>query len=532
MDSLKDPILAGTVGMSYQPIAKVLSVLTTLLVVCLYDYLTSVVSKINLFYVVASSFGMIFFVMASYLADPNYGLENQNRNPNRYLGWCCFFAIEAYGSLMVALFWSFTNSIMDIEQAKGAYGLIISVAQFGAIAGSTMATHSRLLGVPKLFLLSAISVLSITILLKVYSIVFRDDKTVIKSRLRIRSSSETHINLSPQNVESLSLVNRIVKWISQTWSQVFGGFYEGLSMIVKYPYVFYILGVASADEIILTLLDYQFKLLGEASSKGIHVVPPSISDITDSELMAEMLTETVNSLDSTVAVLNTPPTSSSADSDRFVNLLGQFGQLTNILSFIVSFFGFSYLVHRIGVRRSLMILPVFLFIAVIVTNLVNNMWVMFVFVSISKSLIFSLHDPVKEILYMPTSDAIKYKAAAWIDVFGCRFAKAIGSFIANFANGDVQVLRRYSEIPCIVVAIVFMAFAYKSGVEYDYLTEHDITVGNEDDDAKLVHGDAFASIPMSSVIVDEFGNRIPVQGKSVQDDPPLFNDDAWEVSDK
>jgi len=28
-------------------------------------------------------------------------------------------SIEAYGSLMVALFWSFTNSIMDLEQAKG-----------------------------------------------------------------------------------------------------------------------------------------------------------------------------------------------------------------------------------------------------------------------------------------------------------------------------------------------------------------------------------------------------------------------------
>lgn len=48
--------------------------------------------------------------------------------PNRYIGWVCYFSVEAYGSLMVAIFWSFTNSIMDLEQAKGTdntYAIII-----------------------------------------------------------------------------------------------------------------------------------------------------------------------------------------------------------------------------------------------------------------------------------------------------------------------------------------------------------------------------------------------------------------------
>mgnify|MGYP003385372415 FL=1 len=157
--------------------------------------MTSVVSQINLFYMVAGTFGMAFFVMSSFLADPEMGLDNMERDVNRYFGWTCYFTIEAYGSLMVALFWSFTNSIMNLEQAKGAYGLIISIAQLGAIGGSTVATYSSIVGVPKLFLFSALNVLSICVLMKLYSIVFRDNATVVVTRNRVRSSTEDSIYL-------------------------------------------------------------------------------------------------------------------------------------------------------------------------------------------------------------------------------------------------------------------------------------------------------------------------------------------------
>eukprot|EP01035_Chromulina_nebulosa_P017245 gene17245-22773_t len=67
--------------------------------------------------------------MSALLSDPINGLSSPDRGPHRLIGWLCYFTVEAYGSLMVALFWSFTNSVMDLEQAKGAYGLIIAIAQ-------------------------------------------------------------------------------------------------------------------------------------------------------------------------------------------------------------------------------------------------------------------------------------------------------------------------------------------------------------------------------------------------------------------
>ena len=232
----------------------------------------------------------------------------------------------------------------------------------------------------------------------------------------------------------------------------FSGFYDGLMLIVKYPYVFYLLCVASVDEIVITIMDYQFKLLGAHSTT------------THSELAQQSLIDT----------------SSVGDSTRFAKLLGNFGIVTNLISFFFAFFGFSYLVNNFKIRWAVMIFPIFLFVAVIITNLFPSLWVMFVFVSIIKSALFTLHDPVKQLLYIPTNEAIKYKAAAWIDVFGARLAKACGSFIANFANGNVHKLRMLTEIPCIILSVVFIAVSYIVGDKFEYLIKNNIIVGQSD----------------------------------------------------
>jgi hypothetical protein len=172
LDSLKDPILSGTVGMEYQPVAKLLSVVVTLFFVCIYDYLTSIVTKPSLFHFISIFFGIAFMILSALLSQPGIGLENQAKNPDRLIGWISYFAIECYGSLMVALFWSFTNSIMNLEQAKGAYGLIITIAQFGAIAGSTVATQALEIGIPQLFLIASVSILTISLGVKIYWIIF------------------------------------------------------------------------------------------------------------------------------------------------------------------------------------------------------------------------------------------------------------------------------------------------------------------------------------------------------------------------
>ena len=81
LDSLKDPILANTIGLEYQPVAKLGSVVFTLIVVCLYDFLTSLVSKVALFHIVSWVFGIIILIMAALLSNPVYGLRKKEEMP-------------------------------------------------------------------------------------------------------------------------------------------------------------------------------------------------------------------------------------------------------------------------------------------------------------------------------------------------------------------------------------------------------------------------------------------------------------------
>jgi hypothetical protein len=74
----------------------------------------------------------------------------------------------------------------------------------------------------------------------------------------------------------------------------FSGFYEGLFLITKYPYVMHIMGVTCLYEIVLTVMDYEFKLLG--------------ADSTTTEADSG-------------AVLD----GSEGDTNEFANLLGHFG---------------------------------------------------------------------------------------------------------------------------------------------------------------------------------------------------------------
>jgi hypothetical protein len=164
-------------------------------------------------------------------------------------------------------------------------------------------------------------------------------------------------------------------------------------------------------------------------------------------------------------------------------------QITNLLSLFVSLLGFSFFVTKFGVRFSLMIFPSLLFIAVVIANLVPSLWVLFCIVSVLKATLYSFNEPVKELLYQPTSVAIKFKAKAWIDVFGSRLAKAGGSFISSHARGSVSRLQLVSEIPSFGVAITLLYFAWQVGSQFQYLIREGIVVGESEIDREDENGD-------------------------------------------
>jgi hypothetical protein len=223
-------------------------------------------------------------------------------------------------------------------------------------------------------------------------------------------------------------------------------FWEGLHLVFKYKYVLRIMAVSCLYEIVVTVLDYEFKVIGAG------VLEPS----RDAQ-------------------------SNAGESFKFANLMGRFGQLTNLLTLLVSLFGYSFVVKHFGVKVSLLVYPVLLLVAVIICNLAPTLWVLFFIVSILKAMSYSFNEPVKELLYQPTSLAIKYKAKAWIDVFGTRLAKAVGSSISYMAHGSVTKLQIISELPSFAVSVALLVFAWQTGSQFESYVAQGIVVGDGPD---------------------------------------------------
>lgn len=246
-------------------------------------------------------------------------------------------------------------------------------------------------------------------------------------------------------------------------------FLSGVQLIVKHSYVLYILGVSCLYEVTLTTLDYQMKLLGRQSFDNPF-------DLESAEL-------------------------------SFSRFLGRFGQLTNIASLLISSVIFPLLLKRLGLRFTLRIFPTLLLVATLVAyNVIPaNLNLLVFFMSLLKAMTYSLHDPSKELLYIPTSNRIKFRSKFWIDVVGERVAKAIGSGINNVA-GSVDRSILIGSVPSLLSAIGLFAVCWRVGNLFDELIRSGKIVGNHDFTGEnyeqvttmIVHEDAEESEDMES----------------------------------
>lgn len=213
--------------------------------------------------------------------------------------------------------------------------------------------------------------------------------------------------------------------------------WSGIYLILQHNYVLLILGVSCLYEVALTCLDYQMKLLG------------------------------FNRFE-------------ESDDISFAQFLGRFGQLTNMLSLLISSLVFPYVIRKAGLRRTLLIFPTLLVMATVVayTAIPGNLLVLFISMSLLKAMTYSMHDPAKELLYMPTSNSIKFRAKFWIDVVGERVAKAIGSSINTMA-GSVARSVSFTSAPSILSAVALWYVCYRVGIEFEKLVQSGKIVGQQ-----------------------------------------------------
>lgn len=409
-------------------------------------------------------YSILFFVLALVIRRYPAFQSSLNNDPhvipngqNTLVAYILYVAIESFGSLSVAAFWSYSNSTLDIDSAKKNYGFIIAAAQIGAIAGSTLASLS-LITIPHMLLLSSALMVCNMLLMIQYHIWY--PRPLNSSNMYDGEDMYEPSNTTEKTLQRLSLDQDKEAYTTsaQHSSQSNNEFHiipvrkekSGLLLIFQHNYLLSILAVSCLYEISLTCLDYEMKLVGLSRF--------NLSD--------------------------------ENSTFSFKTFMGRYGQLTNLLSLLLSFYGFPILMDQYSVKFTLRIFPGFLVLITIFTFTIlpSNLWLLFLSMALLKAMTYSINDPAKEILYMPTSSTIKVKAKFWIDVVGARFAKALGSSITNYA-GSAERIVKVGGVPSVLSSLVFLYFCIQVGDEFEDLVRRNKIVGEDEDDYEVYDDD-------------------------------------------
>mmetsp|Transcript_3903 Transcript_3903/g.10733 ORF Transcript_3903/g.10733 Transcript_3903/m.10733 type:complete len:692 (-) Transcript_3903:325-2400(-) len=444
--SLKDPVLTALCGVSAIPKAKMLSVFIVLGVVSIYNRLLDVpnLQKHRLFYMFGSFYFALFASISVMLTHSTIGLPNQVPNYSRVLGWVSYCGIESFGSVMVALFWSFANSNFNLETAKASYGLLVATAQLGSILGPTLVSkNAARWGVPACYFMGASCMLLLQGTMYMYVCLYGTEETKQKE-----AAGEGGAPLK---------------------KKAKAGVLEGLRLFAKHNYIKGIFAISCLFMVEITIVDYTMKVLARDHFAGLEPCERGMScwdPVTDS------------------------PMGMSQDATaEFTSFMGLFGQSTNLLSFVLSLFGTSAVIRKLGLRTTLLLFPTLCLAVIIMVRLHPTLYTVFFAMMILKANSYALNNPTKELLYQPTSSAVKYKAKSWIDIFGARGSKAMGSVVTNAFSDSAHNLIMNGSLVGMAVASFLIWNARYMGRKFDEYMESGHVVGGEDEDGQGGDGD-------------------------------------------
>jgi ATP:ADP antiporter, AAA family len=200
---------------------------------------------------------------------------------------------------------------------------------------------------------------------------------------------------------------------------------EGLKLLFSRKYLLGILGVSTLYEVVGTILDLQLKFLA-----------------ADTYSTSEELT----------------------------SFLGMFGLATNAMTFFLALVGTSFFIRRFGLTFCLVVYPIFTGVIILVAWSTPVLWIMFGSMLLVKALSYALNNPCKEIMYIPTSKDVKFKAKSVIDMFGGRSAKATGSGIKAMVTSTAAPIA-YGAIISLGIVGVWIAAALYVGRKNKSLTD-------------------------------------------------------------
>lgn len=211
-------------GKDLIPTLKMITPFIVAGVVVVYTKLLDIMEKHKLFYVFCSFYAILFgLTSAALFVLKTAGPEYIGAYPLAILGVAVYFATESFGSLVIALFWSFAVSCNKTDEAKRSFPFMIAVAQIGTIGGSSL----LVLGMPNWAIYALCTITTILVMVMINRIV-----SVIPAS-----------NLTSDKVEKKQKPDILA----------------GIKLLFTQPYLLGVFIVSTFYEIVKTIVDFQMK---------------------------------------------------------------------------------------------------------------------------------------------------------------------------------------------------------------------------------------------------------------------------------
>jgi len=239
---------------SYLAWAKILSVCVLVPLVIFYSHLVDKFKRQNLFYLIGGFAVCGLIVFSLLFSHQILGLHNKVAHPGRLLGWVWYVFVEAYGSLLIALFWAYASDVVDAQTAKKSFPLIVMIGQFGGIIGpqaTDLPTIMHFDTCAPLVAGCAFTTLGVLAMISVFA-----------SRL----AHQCPAGAAPTAI------------CPKTGPQEKTGFVEGLRLLFTDRYLLGIFLVVAVYEIIVTIFDFNFKRLVFQNTNGDKATASVLGD--------------------------------------------------------------------------------------------------------------------------------------------------------------------------------------------------------------------------------------------------------------
>ncbi len=421
---MKDSVFLIIVGLKYLPHAKFISLVVMLPLLYFYSWLSGKVKKHWLIAIYSLIYGIGGLISVYFLNHETIGLSNIVASPERIFGWIFYLFFEGYAPFVVSVLWAFMNSISKPGEIKNRYVLITVASKTGGILSAGLAW----------LLLS---------------------KYFIAGQALSETMSHVYVFLAASL--ALLLVPLLILYLvhsvpceylrgygekkSETCDTTDGATKDksgsGFMLLFKHPYVLGIFGMIFFWEAINATFNYMRLGVGLAGAN-----------------------------DSTTALSS---------------YLYKSAMLVHLVGLIIALVGTSSLINILGERFALMLIPLSIgcaiFVCLFYQTTTITMW-MFIFM---RAVNYSFAYPLREGLYIPTSNAIKFKTKSWIDSFGTKFSKGSGSFYNIFIGSVPLALVQSVQFGFYAVVIfLWTLLAYAMGRQWAKTVQKGSVIGKND----------------------------------------------------